>query len=76
MTFCGNRHDGLVYHCHIHTRLEGDQTKYYMTDNLIFDSMYSMVMHYQEHPLLSSNFSQLLTDPVPRQQSRAHEGRE
>jgi phosphatidylinositol phospholipase C gamma-1 len=45
-----------------------------MIPNLSFDSLYSLVTHYQKSPLKSDKFEQVLTEPVPQPQS--HESQE
>ncbi|KFW94308.1 1-phosphatidylinositol 4,5-bisphosphate phosphodiesterase gamma-1, partial [Phalacrocorax carbo] len=63
-----------VQHCRIHSRQEGGATKFYLTDNLVFDSLYSLICHYREVPLRCNEFEMRLTDPVP--QPNAHESKE
>ena len=61
-------------HCRIRSKQERGQTKYYLIDNLSFDSLYNLITHYRSHPLRSTGFAQTLTGPVPQPQS--HEGKE
>ncbi|KAF7237177.1 1-phosphatidylinositol 4,5-bisphosphate phosphodiesterase gamma-1 [Varanus komodoensis] len=65
---------GRVQHCRIHSRQEAGATKFYLTDNLVFDSLYSLICHYREVPLRCNEFEMRLTDPVP--QPNAHESKE
>ncbi|ELT90885.1 hypothetical protein CAPTEDRAFT_96558 [Capitella teleta] len=68
------RRDGVVQHCRIRSKQEGGLTKYYLIPGLSFDSLYSLVTHYQKLPLRSHNFDQLLKESVPQPQS--HENQE
>ncbi|XP_040287749.1 1-phosphatidylinositol 4,5-bisphosphate phosphodiesterase gamma-1-like isoform X2 [Bufo bufo] len=63
-----------VQHCRIHSRQEAGATKFYLTDNLVFDSLYGLICHYREVPLRCNEFEMRLTDPVP--QPNAHESKE
>ncbi|KAM8967646.1 1-phosphatidylinositol 4,5-bisphosphate phosphodiesterase gamma-1-like isoform 2-T2 [Pelodytes ibericus] len=63
-----------VQHCRIHSRQEAGNTKFYLTDNLVFDSLYGLICHYREVPLRCNEFEMHLTDPVP--QPNAHESKE
>ncbi|XP_069076995.1 1-phosphatidylinositol 4,5-bisphosphate phosphodiesterase gamma-1-like isoform X1 [Pleurodeles waltl] len=65
---------GRVQHCRIHSRQEAGTTKFYLTDNLVFDSLYSLICHYRDVPLRCNEFEMRLTDPVP--QPNAHESKE
>ncbi|GBO38740.1 1-phosphatidylinositol 4,5-bisphosphate phosphodiesterase gamma-1, partial [Araneus ventricosus] len=56
---------GIVHHCHIKSRLERGQTKYFLTDAISFDNLHSLITYYQSHQLRSSEFSMCLTEPVP-----------
>ncbi|XP_054856384.1 1-phosphatidylinositol 4,5-bisphosphate phosphodiesterase gamma-2 [Eublepharis macularius] len=56
---------GRVQHCHIHSLIDGDTVKYYLTDNLTFDSIYDLVQHYREAHLRCAEFELRLTDAVP-----------
>nr|ABM55782.1 phospholipase C gamma [Chaetopterus pergamentaceus] len=62
-----------VNHCRIRSKQERGQTKYYLIDNLAFDSLYSLITHYQKYPLRSQDFQQILKEPVPQPQS--HHGK-
>lgn len=50
------------------------QVKYYLIENVMFDSLYNLIMYYRNHPLKGNNFSMVLKEPVPQPQS--HEGKE
>uniref|UniRef100_A0A1A8DN49 1-phosphatidylinositol 4,5-bisphosphate phosphodiesterase gamma n=2 Tax=Nothobranchius TaxID=28779 RepID=A0A1A8DN49_NOTKA len=65
---------GRVQHCRIHSRQERGCTRFYLTDNLVFDSLYRLICHYRETPLRCNEFEMKLTEPVP--QTNAHESRE
>ncbi|KAM4614356.1 1-phosphatidylinositol 4,5-bisphosphate phosphodiesterase gamma-2 isoform 1-T2 [Discoglossus pictus] len=54
-----------VQHCHIRSCMEGDTIKYYLTDNLTFDSIYDLIQHYREYSLRCAEFELRLTDAVP-----------
>ncbi|XP_010870757.2 1-phosphatidylinositol 4,5-bisphosphate phosphodiesterase gamma-1 isoform X1 [Esox lucius] len=65
---------GRVQHCRIHSRQESGSTHYYLTDNLVFDSLYRLICHYRDTPLRCNEFEMRLGSPVP--QPNAHENRE
>lgn len=65
---------GKVNHCRIKSKQERGQTKYYLIDTVAFDTLYSLISHYQTHPLRSQEFYMYLTEPVP--QPNKHEGKE
>lgn len=65
---------GKVQHCRIHSRQEAGSPKFYLTDNLVFDSLYALISHYQKQPLRCNEFEMRLTEPVP--QTNAHESKE
>ena len=50
----------------IHTKSVGGKTKYYLTDQTLFDSIYELVENYKSLPLRSPVFEQILCLPVPR----------
>jgi len=57
---------GEVYHVPIKLRQqETGLTKYYLIDQVYFDSLYDLVTHYQTHPLRSSKFTVTLGKPAP-----------
>lgn len=64
--------DKSVNHCRIKSNTQ--QTKFYLTDTKLFDSLYSLIMHYRTHPLVTAEFSIILKEPVP--QPNKHEGKE
>uniref|UniRef100_A0A672G1F3 1-phosphatidylinositol 4,5-bisphosphate phosphodiesterase gamma n=1 Tax=Salarias fasciatus TaxID=181472 RepID=A0A672G1F3_SALFA len=65
---------GRVQHCRIHSRQESGSTRFYLTDNLVFDSLYRLICHYRDTPLRCNEFEMRLGSPVP--QPNAHESRE
>ncbi|XP_071092078.1 1-phosphatidylinositol 4,5-bisphosphate phosphodiesterase gamma-1-like isoform X1 [Haliotis cracherodii] len=65
---------GKVNHCRIRSRQERGQVKYYLIDAVTFDSLYSLITHYRQFPLRSSDFTMILKEPVPQPQS--HEGKD
>ncbi|XP_019490318.1 PREDICTED: 1-phosphatidylinositol 4,5-bisphosphate phosphodiesterase gamma-2 [Hipposideros armiger] len=54
-----------VQHCRIRSTMEGGIMKYYLTDNLMFTSIYALIQHYRETHLRCADFELRLTDPVP-----------
>ncbi|XP_071303083.1 1-phosphatidylinositol 4,5-bisphosphate phosphodiesterase gamma-1 isoform X5 [Agelaius tricolor] len=66
--------NGKVQHCRIHSRQDAGSPKFFLTDNLVFDSLYDLITHYQEVPLRCNEFEMRLTEPVP--QTNAHESKE
>uniref|UniRef100_A0A8C0UHV3 Phosphoinositide phospholipase C n=1 Tax=Cyanistes caeruleus TaxID=156563 RepID=A0A8C0UHV3_CYACU len=56
---------GRVQHCRIRSTSDGDTVKYYLTDNLTFDSIYDLIQHYKEAHLRCAEFELRLTDAVP-----------
>ncbi|MEQ2212251.1 hypothetical protein XENOCAPTIV_028122 [Xenoophorus captivus] len=69
-----NRRLGRVQHCRIHSRQEAGSPKFYLTDNLVFDSLFALINHYQQVALRCNEFEMKLTEPVP--QTNAHESKE
>ncbi|XP_034839388.1 1-phosphatidylinositol 4,5-bisphosphate phosphodiesterase gamma-1 isoform X1 [Maniola hyperantus] len=65
---------GKVNHCRIKLKQERGITKYYLIDSVCFDSLYSLITHYRQHPLRSQEFLITLKEPVP--QPNKHEGKE
>ncbi|XP_059191820.1 1-phosphatidylinositol 4,5-bisphosphate phosphodiesterase gamma-2-like [Centropristis striata] len=65
---------GRVQHCRIRSGSEGGQTYYYLTPNLHFPSVYSLIYHYRENPLRCQDFELRLTDAVPRPNPHLNEG--
>ncbi|XP_027722947.1 1-phosphatidylinositol 4,5-bisphosphate phosphodiesterase gamma-1 isoform X1 [Vombatus ursinus] len=66
--------NGKVQHCRIHSRQDAGSPKFFLTDNLVFDSLYDLITHYQQVPLRCNEFEMRLTEPVP--QTNAHESKE
>ncbi|XP_068119983.1 1-phosphatidylinositol 4,5-bisphosphate phosphodiesterase gamma-1 isoform X2 [Hyperolius riggenbachi] len=66
--------NGKVQHCRIHSRQEANSPKFFLTDNLVFESLYALITHYQQMPLRCNEFEMRLTEPVP--QTNAHESKE
>ncbi|XP_050360747.1 1-phosphatidylinositol 4,5-bisphosphate phosphodiesterase gamma-1 isoform X1 [Nymphalis io] len=62
-----------VNHCRIKLKQERGVTKYYLIDSVCFDSLYSLITHYRQHPLRSQEFLITLKKPVP--QPKKHEGK-
>ncbi|KAK6627331.1 hypothetical protein RUM44_009808 [Polyplax serrata] len=65
---------GKVNHCRIRSKQDKGQTKYYLIDTNSFDSLYSLITYYRNHPLRSQEFLIVLKEPVP--QPNKHEGKE
>ncbi|XP_043937724.1 1-phosphatidylinositol 4,5-bisphosphate phosphodiesterase gamma-2 isoform X2 [Protopterus annectens] len=65
---------GRVQHCRIRSITEGDFIKYYLTDNLTFESVYELIYHYRDIPLRCPEFELRLTDAVPN--PNPHESKE
>ncbi|KAM3609416.1 uncharacterized protein V6R79_014412 [Siganus canaliculatus] len=65
---------GRVQHCRIRSSAEGGHTYYYLTPNLHFPSLYSLIQHYRENPLRCQDFELRLTDAVPQPNQHLHEG--
>jgi len=55
-----------INHCRIRTKQDNGQTRYYLIEQKLFDSLYNLITYYRNHPLRSSNFSQILTEPIPQ----------
>ncbi|XP_054632325.1 1-phosphatidylinositol 4,5-bisphosphate phosphodiesterase gamma-2 isoform X2 [Dunckerocampus dactyliophorus] len=65
---------GRVQHCRIRSFSEGQNTYYYLTANLHFPSVYSLIQHYRENPLRCQDFELRLTDPVPHPNPHLQQG--
>lgn len=65
---------GKVNHCRIKLKQERGVTKYYLIDTVCFDSLYTLITHYRQHPLRSQEFLITLKEPVP--QPNIHEDKE
>ncbi|XP_063989882.1 1-phosphatidylinositol 4,5-bisphosphate phosphodiesterase gamma-1 [Diachasmimorpha longicaudata] len=57
---------GKVNHCRIKLKQSMGQTQYYLIDTICFDSLYSLITHYRNHPLRSQEFLITLREPVPQ----------
>ncbi|XP_018594637.2 1-phosphatidylinositol 4,5-bisphosphate phosphodiesterase gamma-1-like isoform X1 [Scleropages formosus] len=64
---------GKVQHCRIHSRQEAGGVKFYLTGNLMFNSLFALIAHYQQVPLRCNEFEMRLTEPIP--QTNAHKGK-
>ncbi|XP_052233156.1 1-phosphatidylinositol 4,5-bisphosphate phosphodiesterase gamma-1-like [Dreissena polymorpha] len=78
-TFVGDfslsfRWQSTINHCRIKSKQEMGQSKYYLIEGTMFDSLYNLIMYYRTHPLKGNTFSMTLREPVPQPQS--HEGAE
>uniref|UniRef100_A0A8C8J639 Phosphoinositide phospholipase C n=1 Tax=Oncorhynchus tshawytscha TaxID=74940 RepID=A0A8C8J639_ONCTS len=65
---------GRVQHCRIRSGSEGGHTFYFLTDNLHFPSVYSLIQHYRDMPLRCHDFDLRLTEAVPRPNPHLLEG--
>ena len=62
-----------VWHVPIKSRQqENGSVRFYLVDQVYFDSLYSLITHYQSHPLVSPRFSITLGRAVPP--PNQHEG--
>ncbi|KAM9376371.1 1-phosphatidylinositol 4,5-bisphosphate phosphodiesterase gamma-2 [Pholidichthys leucotaenia] len=66
--------NGKVQHCRIRSGSEGGHSYYYLTPNLHFPSVYSLIQHYRESPLRCQDFELRLTDAVPKPNPHLQEG--
>uniref|UniRef100_A0A3B5AQM2 Phosphoinositide phospholipase C n=1 Tax=Stegastes partitus TaxID=144197 RepID=A0A3B5AQM2_9TELE len=57
---------GRVQHCRIRSGSEGGHAYFFLTPNLHFPSVYSLIQHYREMPLRCQDFELRLTDAVPK----------
>eukprot|EP00118_Oscarella_pearsei_P006498 m.29453 g.29453 ORF g.29453 m.29453 type:complete len:1306 (+) comp31169_c0_seq5:82-3999(+) len=62
---------GRVNHCRMKSRMEQGRLKYFLTDHISFDNLFSLIDYYRQQPLKAHDFEMLLTDPVP--QPKRHE---
>lgn len=60
------RRNGEVQHCRIKSKQENGQTKYYLVEQVMFDSLFSLVNYYQTKPLRTPQFEIILTEPIPQ----------
>ncbi|KAM4618714.1 1-phosphatidylinositol 4,5-bisphosphate phosphodiesterase gamma-2 isoform 2-T2 [Polymixia lowei] len=65
---------GRVQHCRIRSGTEGGHTYYFLTPNLHFPSIYSLIQHYRDSPLRCQDFELRLTDAVPQPNPHLREG--
>nr|XP_020468378.1 1-phosphatidylinositol 4,5-bisphosphate phosphodiesterase gamma-2 [Monopterus albus] len=65
---------GRVQHCRIHSGSEGGHTYFYLTPNLHFPTVYSLIQYYRENPLRCQAFELRLTDVVPQPDPHLQEG--
>ena len=61
--------DHKYNHVRIHTKADGGKTKFFLTDQTLFDSIYELAEYYKNSPLKSPVFEQVLCAPVPRKVS-------
>ncbi|XP_050292853.1 1-phosphatidylinositol 4,5-bisphosphate phosphodiesterase gamma-1 isoform X2 [Anthonomus grandis grandis] len=66
--------NGQVNHCRIRSKQDKQQTKYYLIEGKYYDSLYSLITHYRTSPLVTTEFSITLREPVP--QPNLHENEE
>lgn len=57
---------GRVQHCRIRSNSEGGHTYFFLTPNLHFPSLFSLIQHYRESPLRCQDFELRLTEAVPK----------
>uniref|UniRef100_A0AAQ4PB67 Phosphoinositide phospholipase C n=1 Tax=Gasterosteus aculeatus aculeatus TaxID=481459 RepID=A0AAQ4PB67_GASAC len=65
---------GRVQHCRIRSGSEGPHTYFYLTPNLHFPSVYSLIQHYRENPLRCQDFELRLTGAVPQPDPHLQKG--
>ncbi|XP_029289098.1 1-phosphatidylinositol 4,5-bisphosphate phosphodiesterase gamma-2 [Cottoperca gobio] len=65
---------GRVQHCRIRSGSEGTHNYFFLTPNLHFPSVYSLIQHYRDNPLRSQDFELRLTDAVPQPNPHLQEG--
>uniref|UniRef100_A0A3Q3H050 1-phosphatidylinositol 4,5-bisphosphate phosphodiesterase gamma n=1 Tax=Kryptolebias marmoratus TaxID=37003 RepID=A0A3Q3H050_KRYMA len=66
--------DGRVQHCRVRSGSEGGHNYFYLTPNLHFPSVYTLIQHYRETPLRCQDFELRLTEAVPKQDPHLQEG--
>uniref|UniRef100_A0A3P9KSD2 1-phosphatidylinositol 4,5-bisphosphate phosphodiesterase gamma n=1 Tax=Oryzias latipes TaxID=8090 RepID=A0A3P9KSD2_ORYLA len=64
---------GRVQHCRIRSGSEGGHTYFFLTPNLHFPTVYSLIQHYKDMPLRCQDFELRLTDAVPKPDSHLQE---
>ncbi|XP_032402195.1 1-phosphatidylinositol 4,5-bisphosphate phosphodiesterase gamma-2 [Xiphophorus hellerii] len=57
---------GRVQHCRIRSSTDGGHAYFFLTPNLHFPSVYSLIEHYRENPLRCQDFELRLTEAVPK----------
>uniref|UniRef100_A0A3B5L9H6 Phosphoinositide phospholipase C n=1 Tax=Xiphophorus couchianus TaxID=32473 RepID=A0A3B5L9H6_9TELE len=57
---------GRVQHCRIRSSTDGGYAYFFLTPNLHFPSVYSLIEHYRENPLRCQDFELRLTEAVPK----------
>uniref|UniRef100_A0A182X5M9 1-phosphatidylinositol 4,5-bisphosphate phosphodiesterase gamma n=1 Tax=Anopheles quadriannulatus TaxID=34691 RepID=A0A182X5M9_ANOQN len=65
---------GKPNHCRIKLKQDKGVTKYYLMENVLFESLYSLIMYYRQNALRSAEFYITLKEPVP--QPNKHETKE
>jgi phosphatidylinositol phospholipase C gamma-1 len=55
---------GIVNHCRVKNDIINGHTKYYLIEQTAFDSLYELITYYQQNPLRSQTFEQILGEPV------------
>ncbi|XP_071767338.1 1-phosphatidylinositol 4,5-bisphosphate phosphodiesterase gamma-2 [Centroberyx gerrardi] len=66
--------NGRVQHCRIRSGTEGGHPYYFLTPNLHFPSVYTLIQHYRDNPLRCHDFELRLTDAVPQPNPHLQEG--
>ena len=59
-----------VQHCCIHWWQDAGISRFFLTDNRVFDRLYDLITHYREMPLRYNKLEMRLTEAVP--QSNTH----
>ncbi|KAM8893117.1 1-phosphatidylinositol 4,5-bisphosphate phosphodiesterase gamma-2 [Spinachia spinachia] len=65
---------GRVQHCRIRSGSEGPRAYFYLTPNLHFPTVYSLIQHYRENPLRCQDFELRLTQAVPQPDPHLQKG--
>ncbi|XP_063757266.1 1-phosphatidylinositol 4,5-bisphosphate phosphodiesterase gamma-2 isoform X1 [Eleginops maclovinus] len=68
------RRGGRVQHCRIRSDSEGGRTYFFLTPNLHFPNVYSLIQHYRDNPLRCQDFELRLTEPVSQPNPHLQEG--
>ena len=55
-----------MQHCRIKSKQENGQAKYYLVEQVTFDSLFNLVNYYQAKPLRTPQFEITLTEPIPQ----------